>query len=158
MLTGGMVQTLGTTNQLSGYDWQALADTDGDGCADEQEVGLNPARGGMRDATNFWDVLDVPMGTMTGRDATVSGGDIAAIAQRMGATDEGPGDFDRDSDPLSTPNPLGSPSGARTNYHPAFDRGGTVPGGDPWDLLPPDGAIAGGDIAAAVVQFGHSCM
>jgi hypothetical protein len=31
-------------------------------------------------------------------------------------------------------------------------------GGDPWDLLPPDGAIGGGDISAAVIQFGHHCL
>jgi hypothetical protein len=32
-----------------------------------------------------------------------------------------------------------------------------MPGGEPWDLLPADGSITAGDIAADVAQFGHSC-
>ena len=31
------------------------------------------------------------------------------------------------------------------------------PGGDLWDKLPPDGAIAFGDFLSLLRQFGHSC-
>jgi hypothetical protein len=99
----------------------------------------------------------VPTGSALQRDRAVSGGDIAATVARFGSNDAGPGAFDRNSDPVSTPNPAVVPSGNRQNYHPAYDRGGSILGGDPWDLLPPNGSISGGDIAALVVQFGHSC-
>ncbi|MEX0992492.1 MAG: choice-of-anchor Q domain-containing protein [Solirubrobacterales bacterium] len=133
-------------------------DTDSDGCKDGAEVNNPPSTGGGRNPTNFWDFMDVPTGNPLARDQAVSGGDISAIVGRFGANDIGPGDFDRNSDPLSTPNLPVTPSGARSNYHPAYDRGGTVPGGDPWDLNPADGSVAGGDISAAVVQFGHNCI
>jgi hypothetical protein len=75
----------------------------------------------------------------------------------LGANAAPRGGVDRASDPLSTPNPPALPPGMRANYHPAYDRGGPIPGEDIWDLLPPDGSIGAGDIAAAVVQFGHTC-
>jgi hypothetical protein len=133
-------------------------DADGDGCSDSQEQGLNPAQGGLRDPNSVWDFFDVPTGSFLLRDRAVAGADIAAIVQRFGSNDTAPGDFDRNSDPLSTPNATVAPSGARANYHPAFDRGGTPPGADPWDLLAANGAVSGGDISAAVLQFGHSCL
>ncbi len=58
------------------------------------------------------------------RDKAVVLGDIFRVAQRFGRGDSGPGDFDRNSDPLSTPNKAVSPANARANYHPAYDRGG----------------------------------
>jgi hypothetical protein len=133
-------------------------DADGDGCTGVQEAGPNPAQGGGRSEKNVWDFFDVPTGTLLGRDGAVSGGDISAVVQRFGSNDSGPGDFTRYSSPFSTPNGPVTPSGARANYHPAYDRGGTPQGADPWDLLPPDGAISGGDISAAAIQFGHSCL
>jgi alpha-tubulin suppressor-like RCC1 family protein len=132
-------------------------DSDSDGCSDAQEGGPNAPQGGRRDPNNPWDFFDVPSGTGLTRDRAVSAADIAAVVARFGSNDATPGDFDRDSDPHTTPNPAMSPPGARQNYHPAYDRGGPMPGGDVWDLLPPDGSIAAGDIAAAVAQFGHSC-
>jgi hypothetical protein len=133
-------------------------DDDNDGCTDTQETSNSPAQGGRRNPHWFWDLMDVPTGSGLVRDKAVSGGDIAAVVGRFGSNDATPGDFDRNSDPLSAPNAVVSPSGARQNYHPAYDRGGATPGGDPWDLEPPNGAISGGDIAAAVAQFGHSCL
>jgi len=45
-----------------------------------------------------------------------------------------------------------------TSYHASADRGpGVVPGGNPWNALPPDGSIVVGDIGAVVSQFGHAC-
>jgi hypothetical protein len=132
-------------------------DDDNDGCTDVQEQGLNPTQGGMRDPHNFWDLMDVFTGSPLARDGAVTAGDIAGVVARFGANDGGPGTFNRNSNPLQAPNPPVQPSGARANYHPAFDRGGSIQGGSAWQLLQPDGAISAGDIAAAVAQFGHSC-
>ncbi len=133
-------------------------DLDLDGCSNEREAGSNQMLGGLRDPLNFWDVTDVPTGSPLARDGFVSIGDIGAIVGRYASSDSGAGTFTRNSDPLSTPNTPITPSGARQNYHPAFDRSGSIPGGDPWDLKPPDGIISIGDIGAAVAQFGHSCL
>jgi hypothetical protein len=132
-------------------------DTDGDGCSDQQENGPSAVLGGQRDFLNFWDFLDVPTGGGLSRDGAVTAADIAAIVSRFGSNDTGAGPFNRASNPLSTPNAAVTPPGSRQNYHPAYDRGGPAPGGPAWDLLPADGAIAAGDIAAAIAQFGHAC-
>lgn len=126
------------------------ADMDNDTCPDGPELN------GGHDPTNPWDLMDVPTGEPPARDGQVSGGDIAAIVARFGSSDAGPGTFDRNSDPLSTPNSVLVPSGLRENYHPAYDRGGSAPG-NPLALLPPNGFVSGGDIAAVVAQFGFSC-
>jgi hypothetical protein len=133
-------------------------DFDGDGCANERELTANASLGGRRDPLTVWDLFDVPAGATLARDRAVSAADIFGVVSRFGAADGGPGDFDRGSDPLSAPNAAVQPPASRANYHPSYDRGGTVPGGEPWDLLPADGSISGGDISAAVVQFGHSCV
>ncbi len=132
-------------------------DTDHDGCRDMAENGPDETLGGQRDYLNFWDFFDVPTGATFERDGNVTGLDIFAVIVRFNATDAGPGDFDRNSDPFSTPNPpaIGQD---RANYHPAYDRGVLVgPDPDPWDLGPADGAITGQDIFAVIAQFGHSC-
>ncbi len=121
-----------------------LKDSDGDGCSDAQELGANPALGGQRDPDYFWDFFDVPTGSPLARDRAVTAGDIAGVVQRFGATGSAAGD------PLSLPPPAPA-------YHTAYDRGGVMPGQDPWDLQPADGSITAGDIAASVAQFGHSC-
>jgi hypothetical protein len=132
-------------------------DQDADGCTDGQEAGPNANQGGQRDPASFWDFFDVPTGTFLVRDYAVSAADISAVAARFGSNDATPGPFDRNSDPVSTPNAAVTPAGTRANYHPAYDRGGPVPGQQAWDLQPPDGTTSAGDIAAAVAQFGHSC-
>ncbi len=130
-------------------------DTDLDGCADLAENGPDETLGGQRDYLSFWDFFDVPAGAELTRNADVTGEDIFAVIGRFNATDEGPGDFDQNSDPLSTPNQL--VIGAdRANYHPAFDRGALV-GPNPWNLGAPDGSVTGAEIFAVIAQFGHSC-
>lgn len=134
-----------------------IADTDSDGCRDGKELASNPpGKGGRRNPTYVWDLLDVPDGTLLERNGAITGGDIAQVVGRFGSNDTGPGPFDRASDPLMPSLPPLLPPGSRQNYHPAFDRGGTTPG----FLLhpnPPDGSIGGGDIALVVSQFGHNC-
>ncbi|MEX1254421.1 MAG: flexitail domain-containing putative surface protein [Dehalococcoidia bacterium] len=120
------------------------ADTDDDGCNDGSEVGSNPGQGGLRNPLDVWDFMDQYTGAPPVRDKTVAVGDIGAVVARFGAS----------GDPLG--DPLQPPSGG-AGYHVSADRSGSIPGQDPWDLLPPDGIIAVGDIGAVVVQFGHSC-
>jgi pimeloyl-ACP methyl ester carboxylesterase len=109
-----------------------LADSDGDGCSDGEELGSNPAQGGMRDPNNRWDFYDVPF-----QDRAVAGTDFFAILAHFGST-------------------AGSPAGP-PRYDPAFDRGGALGGGDPWDLQAPDGSVSGTDFFSVLVQFGHAC-
>lgn len=119
-----------------------VADTDSDGCPNILENGANAALGGRRNYLNFWDFFDTP-GPTNVRDQAISVGDIFRVVSRFGATG------DLSVSPLAMPPASG--------YHTAFDRSSTVPGGDPWDLQPPDGVIATNDILFSVIQFGHSC-
>lgn len=117
-------------------------DSDADGCSDAQELGFDPAFGGRRDPSSFWDFFDTPNPSNV-RDRIVSTGDILRIVLRFG-TNGNPA-----IDPLSPP--------VANDYHTAFDRSPPGQGADPWDLGPPDGAIAANDILFEVNQFGHSC-
>ncbi len=150
---------LGEGPLLDGFSSSSTPlDGDGDGCADASELGANAAQGGRRDPANVWDFFDTPATSALVRDRAIGTGDIAAIVLRFGASDRGPGAFDRNSDPLSTPGLPVAPSGSRANYHPAFDRRGSIAGQDPWDLRPPDGSVGAAEVAAVVTQFGHSCL
>jgi alpha-tubulin suppressor-like RCC1 family protein len=155
---GATQPTIVTTPQNVVGLSSAPADWDGDGCADKRELGLTAAVGGQRDPFSFWDFFDVPSGAFLARDHAVTAADIAGVVARFGSSDAGAGTFDRNSDPLSLPIPAGQPSGTRQNYHPAFDRGGSIPGQDQWSMLPPDGSISAGDLAGVVAQFGHTCV
>ncbi len=137
------------------------ADNDLDGCTDRQELSLEPTTGGRRDYKYFWDFYDVwthPVGDPIGweRDKVVTIVDILGVASRFGANDSGPGTFDRNSDPLTTPNPAtGTP---RERYHPSYDRGPII-GASNWNVAPADGAInLPDDILGVARQFGHSCL
>ncbi len=141
-------------------------DTDHDGCSDTQELrdatspGLQVApqqRGGLRDPLNRWDLMSVYNGNPLIKDRAVGAADLAALVSRFGANDTGPGDFNRNSDPNLLPNLPVAPSGSRANYHPQFDRGGTLVGSNPWNLKPPNGNIGGAEIANAIAQYGHNC-
>jgi hypothetical protein len=142
----------------TGVTAQNVWDTDLDGCTDKQELRASRGTGGLRDPYNRWDFADVPTGSTLARDRSVSGADISAVVGRFGSNDATAGKFTRTSDPLSTPNPPITPSGSRANYHPAYDRGGSIVGSNPWNLKPPNGAVDGGDISAAVGQFGNNCL
>jgi len=134
-----------------------LADSDQDGCTDGRELGVSQGQGGRRDPGDFWDFFSVPAGSSLVRDLAVSAPDIAALVARFGSTDATPGPFNQFSDPLSTPNPAVLPSGQRQNYHPVYDRSGSVLGANPWNLKPPNGNIGAQEISNMVAQFGHVC-
>ncbi len=127
-------------------------DSDGDGCSDLQELGLDATAGGQRDPNNFWDFFDVPDAANV-RDGNVSLSiDIFSILYKMGATDEGgTAAINRNTDPMSPP-PVDL-----TAYHPAFDRSPGPPGAAPWSLGPPDGRIDFVELFAVVWQYGHTC-
>jgi hypothetical protein len=122
-------------------------DGDGDGCSDAAEgqtAAGSQVSGGLRDSNYVWDFIDQFVGSPAARDRAVAAGDIGAIVFRFGATGDPSGD------PL-TPPPL--PNG----YHTSADRSGTLPGGNPWNPRPADGAISGTDIGSVVAQYGHTC-
>ena len=125
-------------------------DSDLDGCADVQEESPNPAQGGQRDSTSFWDFFDVPVGGSP-RDRIVDAFDIGAVVLRFGTFADSPPSTEEALAQALTPPP------DMTSYHAAFDRGSPIPGQNLWNLQPPNGAIDAFDIAAVVVQFGHTC-
>ena len=137
---------------VAGTSLLGLADTDGDGCSDKQELGFQPLLGGQRDPESFWDFFDVPVGEPAERDGRVNILDIGAIVTRFGSTRETPPTKEEAlAEALSPPPPAPA-------YHAASDRGGPIPGQELWNLRPPDGSIDIIDVAAAVVQFGHTCV
>jgi len=128
-------------------------DDDNDGCTDVAE--LQPesqaTTGGGRDPNYFWDFFDVWTGEPPERNRAVSVGDIGAVVARFGTFHEPPlTKAEALAEALTPPTDL-------TSYHAALDRGGADPEANLWNLFPPDGGIAAGDIAAVVAQFGHSC-
>ncbi len=132
-------------------------DTDGDGCSEKQELRDTVGTGGRRDPYNRWDLMAVWHGSPLIRDKIVNAADLSAVVARFGATDTGAGDFDRNSNPTLTPNLPILPSGNRANYHPSFDREGTLVGSNAWNLKPPNGNVGAAELANAVAQFGHNC-
>ena len=127
-----------------------LGDSDGDGCTDVTELGLNPALGGMRNPNDFWDFYDTPDENNI-RDGTVNlAGDIIRVAMRFGTNDDnGTAAVNRDTDPQSAP--------PEDGYHPAFDRG-EITGENAWNRGPADGTInIPDDIFGVATQFGHTC-
>jgi len=109
-------------------------DTDGDGCMDAFEVGLDPLRGGRRSATNPWDFYD------PNRDGMVSIQDLIAVIRAYGPSTRPNYSPDKDRSP---------PPAAAIEPDPSKR--------ELWDLGPPDGAITVGDVLAIVRQFWHSC-
>ncbi len=127
----------------------ALPDSDVDGCLDGAEFGPQERSGGRRDPATFWDFFDTP-NSAGDRDRVIDIGDIFRVVARFGTfADPPPTKEDAFVQALSVPPASG--------YHTAFDRSPPGPGGDPWDLGPPDGTVGIGDIFASVGQFGHSC-
>jgi len=105
-------------------------DSDGDGCTDEQEQGLNEELGGRRDYTNHWDFFDVD-----GNEEIDLFTDIFGVAGAFGLT----------------PNDAG--------YSAALDRSSPLDGMEVWDVRTPDGTIdLFIDIFGVAYQFGHSCV
>jgi len=123
-------------------EWQN-PDTDGDGCADGEELLFtNPALGGLRDPLNPWDFYDITDMTLAvgSKDRVVSGFDLTLLLSYGGAC-AGSSPYDDD-----------------TNEN-------TVPDGEEMDFAGlaglgtgPDGCISGFDLSDLLSQGGHSCQ
>ena len=110
-------------------------DTDGDGCSDAKEFGLDEALGGRRDYLNPWDYFDVlgPGAALPVDQIIDLPNDILGVIQHF------------------------SPSGAAP-YDVQFDRGPQI-GANVWNMGPPDGVIdLPNDILGVIQQFGHNCQ
>jgi hypothetical protein len=128
-------------------------DTDGDGCTDERENGLDQMQGGRRNYLNFWDFFDTP-DVNNVRDKVIASQDLNRVLSRFSTT--------RNLDPpLSKEDALAEaltavPTPPNFAYHTALDRG-PASGLEPWDLASADGSISATDVFAAIAQFGHTC-
>ncbi|OGO51428.1 MAG: hypothetical protein A2148_11865 [Chloroflexi bacterium RBG_16_68_14] len=103
-------------------------DTDGDSCADGEEVGPDEKLGGLRDPLNPWDFFD------TNGDKKIDApNDILQVMLRYRLRTGDPG------------------------YASTYDRGPVV-GSYPWSRSGPDGRIdAPNDILSVKYQYQHSC-
>ncbi|MCI0850351.1 MAG: hypothetical protein J4N26_05245, partial [Chloroflexi bacterium] len=110
---------------------------DGDGCTDEQELGVDETLGGRRNYLNSWDFYDV------NGDLVVNlVNDILGVARAFGPS-TGP-DYDPAMDRSPAPAPGVDPA------DPAVM--------EPWDTGPPDGSInIPTDLLGVAIQFGHRC-
>jgi hypothetical protein len=106
-----------------------VVDTDGDGCKEAREVGMNQSLGGRRDPLNPWDYFN-PEKIYTPYTQTVA--DILRVVNQYNKN-------------------MGNPL-----YTAETDRTG-IPNAYPWSLGPPNGTQTVEDILAAVKQFGHNC-
>ena len=115
-------------------------DTDQDGCSDSEELApkSEAARGGGRNPLYYWDFFDP-----TGNKA-IGFTDFLALLSRSHAFG------DPTIDPLSDPPPPPA-------YHPRFDRGGQIPGGNLWEELPANGSIGFTDFLSLVRQNRATC-
>ena len=113
-------------------------DTDDDGCTDGAELGLDAAKGGLRNPLNEWDFSDVAGSPPPGGDGNPDRiidlpNDILGVIQHYA--------------------PLGTPP-----YDVQFDRGLQI-GANVWDKGPPDGVIdLPNDILGVIQQFNHNCQ
>ena len=116
-------------------------DTDQAGCSDGEEVApkSETALGGGRNPLYFWDFFDPNRDKAAGNFP-----DFLALVSRSHAVG------DPNIDPLSDPPPPPA-------YHPRFDRGGQIPGGNLWEELPANGSIGFADFLSLVRQNRATC-
>ena len=117
-------------------------DTDQDGCSDGEEVAAKSetALGGGRNPLYFWDFFDPNRDKVAGNFP-----DFLALVSRSHAVG------DPTIDPLSDPPPPPA-------YHPRFDRGGQIPGGNLWEERPANGSIGFADFLSLVRQNRATCV
>ncbi|MEX0786491.1 MAG: flexitail domain-containing putative surface protein [Dehalococcoidia bacterium] len=135
----GLVDALASADATSGCGQPTKladpGDTDGDGCSDQRENGLDEMQGGLRDYQNAYDFYDV-----SGDGVISLQDDILPIIQRIQTVDGGP------------PNPDTGKS-----YGAIYDRGLPI-GPYPWNRAGPDGVITlQDDILGAIFQYQHDC-
>ena len=132
------------------------ADTDGDGCADSEELGTMPLAGGDRDPLNPWDVFDVPAPALrpsntTGvRNKVVSIQDVISILFYVGTTEAGAANANG-ANYTSDLDLNGIEDGAEYDRSPA-----PIPA-KPWRSGPPNKVVNIGDAIIALNQVGLNC-
>jgi hypothetical protein len=110
-----------------------VRDTDGDGCSDGEEMGLDPLFGGNREPLVFWDFYDVDDGSKTGtRDGKIDLRDPLFMLPHFG---HGPSD-----DPFDNLLDRFIPDDAM-----------------PWRTAASDSGVTFTDILANLKSFGHVC-
>ena len=125
---------------LQAPDPPGLGDTDGDGCSDQRENGLDETLGGQRHYLNPWDFYDVlgPGAALPVDQVIDLPNDILGVILHF------------------------SPQGAPP-YDVQFDRGPATAaaggGPNPWNMTAPDGVIdLPNDILGVILQFQHNCQ
>jgi hypothetical protein len=117
-------------------------DTDGDGCSDIEELGVNELQGGQRDPLDPWDFYDVPTGEPPSKNKAIDLDDALAVLAKFGAL-------------VGDPMPVAPP------YGEAYDRSdppAVYPAPGYWKTQAPEGVIDMDDFLWALWQFGHSCF
>ena len=111
-------------------------DTDGDGCPDAHENGLDETQGGLRDwldPNDYYDVLG-PGGSLTLDGVIDLTNDIFGVIQHY------------------------APTGTEPEYDVNFDRGPSA-GPNVWNMTAPDGVIdLTNDILGVILQYQHNCQ
>jgi hypothetical protein len=136
-----------------------LPDTDGDRCADRQELtkGLNPI-----DPSDFYNVPasanpdPIPNGA---KDTAVTMGDVLAVLRYVGAHEgdggsPNPNGVAYDTVKGSCPEPF---TGDPQNEGLCYDRSPSDEAGTPWRAGPPSGAVNMQDVLGALAQVGEDC-
>jgi uncharacterized repeat protein (TIGR01451 family) len=123
----------------------AAPDTDGDGCRDMQERGLDVTKGGLRNPTNPYDFYDITnLSSVVGaKDRAVSGFDLNMLQAYVNSYAGDGGKYDADT------NGINGPDGAEMDF------AGLV---TQWPNSGPDGAISGFDLNDLLAQLNHSCV
>jgi hypothetical protein len=110
-------------------------DHDGDGCADNRELGSDQTIGGLRepfDPNDYYDVLG-PNQSLPADQIVDLANDILSVIQHY------------------------APQGQTPPYEQLYDRGPQA-GPNPWNLGPPDGVIdLPNDILGVILQYLHDC-
>jgi hypothetical protein len=125
------------------------ADSDGDGCADIEEAGDDPMKGGNRNPNAWYDFYDVPVPALIARPGgtysnSVGLTDVLAVNSYSGVRT---GDAAYEADVNG--------NGVRDGLE--YDRSPSPPPNPGYDAGPPSGAIGLSDVLAANSQSGNKC-
>jgi hypothetical protein len=132
---------------IIGTDWQN-PDTDGDGCADGEEILMPKVLGGERNPLNPWDFYDITNVTLVlgAKDKGVSGFDLNLMlawggAKHLGGPNANGKVYDADG------NHNGTPDGVELDF-----------AGLAGPHTGPDGGISGFDLSQMLAEGGDSCV
>jgi hypothetical protein len=160
LLIAGTSEVTGDAITTSGQDacLRLTPDSDGDGCADGQESGVDAQIGGDRDPTSSWDFYDVPSPALSAafpnaeRDRSISLNDAAATLIYFGTTADNPSGVNSNGVGYGTDwNTNGVADGRE------YDRSPGLLPAKPWRSGPPNDAVSLQDVALVLLQFGHTC-